>query len=463
MNQLDNPIDVTGLIDRGRLSRFQIIIVILCGLVMFLDGFDTQAISYIAPQLAHEWAIPRSELGPIFSSALVGLMIGYLFLSPLSDRIGHKKILVAATFAFSIFTFLTLAAGNVGELMVLRFLTGVGLGAAAPSAIALTGEYSPRRLRASFVLAIYCGFSLGFVAAGIAAAQLMPRFGWHAMLLVGGSVPFVLAFLLMLYLPASIRFLLLHKHDEAHAYRLLRLLQPQLPATATAPLTVETPEAARASFGTLFRQRLGAGTLILWLAFIVNLGLFYFLQSWLPTVLSGHGYAIGTVALATTLTTVGGIAAALVTGPCMDRLDPYLTLAVVYFIGFGCLLALGMALTWPLWALLVVTFCAGFCVSGGQKSLIALAAVYYPSSMRSTGLGWALGVGRIGGIAGPLVGGWLLDMHLSPSTVFSVTGIPMVCIAAMIFVLGRMYGERRSHRPAAAHHAGPSVAGTVDR
>lgn len=440
MDSRVNSIDVGGVVDHGRISRVQIVAVVLCGLVMFLDGFDTQAISYIAPVLAQEWSIPRAELGPIFSSALVGLMIGYLFLSPLSDRIGHKKVLVASTFAFSIFTFLTLAATNVGELIALRLLTGIGLGTAAPSAIALTGEYSPKRLRASFVLAIYCGFSLGFIVAGVAAAQLIPHFGWRSLLMLGGAAPLLVGIMLIFWLPESLRFLVLRKRDHGAARTLVRRLGVQVGSDTT--LELESPEQVRASLASLFRDGLGSGTVLLWLAFMINLGLFYFLQSWLPSVLTEQGYALGTVATATALTTVGGIAAALATGPSMDRLDPYYTMAAIYALGFFFLIALGFALTWPLAALLTATFLTGFCVSGGQKSLIALGAVFYPASMRSTGLGWALGIGRVGGIAGPLLGGWLLGMQLTPRLVFCLTALPMVAAALMMVALGARYRKR---------------------
>ena len=149
-------------------------IVLLCGLVMFLDGFDTQAISYIAPLIAKEWNLSRELLGLIFSSALTGLMAGYLVLSPISDRVGHRRMLLASTFTFALFTLTTAFAGSSTGIIALRFLAGVGLGAAIPSAVALTTESAPQRLRATFVLGIYCGFSLGFIAAGVAATVLLP-------------------------------------------------------------------------------------------------------------------------------------------------------------------------------------------------------------------------------------------------------------------------------------------------
>ncbi|HZY14860.1 MAG TPA: MFS transporter, partial [Beijerinckiaceae bacterium] len=166
MAQQQDTFHVPAFINEKPIGASQYIITLLCGLVMFLDGFDTQSISYMAPQIAKEWGLSREVLGPIFSSALTGLMVGYLFLSPLSDRFGHRRMMLVSTIAFAVTTLITAFATNVTELIVLRFVTGLFLGSAIPSAVALTGEYSPKRLRATFVLIIYCGFSLGFVAAG---------------------------------------------------------------------------------------------------------------------------------------------------------------------------------------------------------------------------------------------------------------------------------------------------------
>ncbi|WP_244125553.1 MFS transporter [Burkholderia gladioli] len=170
-------------------------VVLLCALLMFLDGFDTQAISYIVPALSHDWHLPREILGSIFSAALVGLMVGYLAVAPLSSRFGHKRMMIASTLMFAAFTMLTVFATSVSELIGLRFLTGIGLGAAAPSAVALTCEFAPKRLRSTFVLLVYCGFSLGFVVAGLAAGVLMPVFGWQSMMEVGAVAPLVLSVL----------------------------------------------------------------------------------------------------------------------------------------------------------------------------------------------------------------------------------------------------------------------------
>src|SRR5260370_37965417 len=186
---------------------------------MLLDGFDTQAISYMAPLIAKEWGLSREVLGPIFSSALTGLMAGYLVLSPLSDRFGHRRLIISSTVTFALLTLITVLATSVTQLIALRFVTGIALGAPIPSAVALTTEYSPQRLRATFVLALYCGFSLGFVAAGAVAAWIIPLHRCRSLLLIGASAPLTLAVFVFIFLPESLDFMARTKAEPESTWR----------------------------------------------------------------------------------------------------------------------------------------------------------------------------------------------------------------------------------------------------
>jgi AAHS family 4-hydroxybenzoate transporter-like MFS transporter len=420
-------------VDERPVGPLQRSVLVLCGLVMFLDGFDTQAISYMAPSIAREWQLSPAAMGPVFSSALVGLMIGYLAVSPLADRIGHRPMLAAATAAFSALTIATTFVPSIELLLVARLLTGIGLGAAAPSAIALTSEFAPRRLRATFVLIIYCGFSLGFAIAGVAAGALIPAFGWRSVFLIGGILPLVLLPLLLRRLPESLAFSLRRGRSVAAE---LRKLDPTLPADMQV-IAAEHTVGERIPLARLFDHRWLLGTVLLWIVFAINLAEFYALQSWLPTILEDHHHPPAVVVAATTLTTVGGIAAALVTGPAMDRIGAGQTLGVLYLVGFVFVGMLGFALDMPLWALLLVTFLSGCCVSGGQKSVIAFASLFYPTDMRSTGVGWALGIGRVGGILGPIVVGLAVSAGWPANRLFIVLAIPMLVASLTVFALRR--------------------------
>jgi AAHS family 4-hydroxybenzoate transporter-like MFS transporter len=385
---------------------------------MFIDGFNTQMISYMVPRIAAEWGLSRALFGPIFSAALAGLVVGYLALSPLSDRFGHKRVVVLSTAAFAMISLASVWTRHVSDLMALRFLTGVGLGAATPSAVALTGEHSPQHLRATLVLAIYCGFSLGFVAAGVAASSLMIAYGWRSMFWAGGLAPLLLVPALVRYLPAP---------------------QP------TSVGVKATRKNVRASVAQLFDRHTAPGTLLLWLVFVINLGEFYAFQSWLPTILTDRAYPPQTIVTATSLMTVGGIAVALIVGPAMDRIGPYVTLGLLYVLGFPFVALLGPALNGPAWVLFVATFLSGFCVSGGQKSAIALAALFYPANVRSTGVGWALGIGRLGGLAGPLLLGGALTRGVTPGEAFLAMSVLLLVTAAAVYIMGRQYVRTVEH------------------
>src|SRR6202035_6044736 len=201
--------DVAAFIDAQPVGAFQVKLLLVCATVLFLDGFDTTAIGYVAPALAKEWNIGKAALGPVFSAGLFGLMIGALLFGPLADRIGRKKIIIFSTLAFGIGTLATAFVRDVNTLLVIRFLTGLGLGGAMPNAIALTSEFSPHRRRATMVMVMFCGFSVGAALGGFLAAGLIPHFGWRSVFVVGGVAPLLLAPVLALKLPESVRFLAL--------------------------------------------------------------------------------------------------------------------------------------------------------------------------------------------------------------------------------------------------------------
>jgi AAHS family 4-hydroxybenzoate transporter-like MFS transporter len=365
-------------------------------------------------------------------------MVGYLVLAPLSDRFGHRRLIIISTVTFALLTLITVLATSVTQLIALRFVTGVALSATIPSAVTLTTEYSPKRLRATFVLAIYCGFSLGFVAAGGLAAWIIPLHGWRSLLWSGAIAPLTLAVFVFIFLPESLDFLVRTNAKPESIWRLVRSIDSALPNQGPRVFTTEVEE-KRSGVGSLFQSDRTLGTLVLWLVFGLNLAEFYALQSWLPTILTNFGDSLNTVALATSLTTIGGIVAAFVVGPAMDRLGPYGSLATVYFAGVVFVTLLGLAFSAPSWVLLIAAFCAGFCISGGQMSVIALAAIFYPASIRSTGVGWALGIGRLGGIGGPLLIGVLLAYQLSVASLFYAAAVPMLLAGVLVMLLAVKY------------------------
>src|SRR6202043_790240 len=230
-----SPVDVAEFIDAQPVGGFQIRLLLICAAVLFLDGFDAQAIGYVAPSLAREWGLTKGALGPVFSAGLFGLMIGALLFGPLADLIGRKKIVIFSTLAFGIGTLVTAFVQDVNTLLAIRFLTGLGLGGAMPNAIAMTSEFNPRRRRATMVMIMFCGFSVGAALGGLLAAALIPHFGWRSVFVVGGVAPLLLVPVLALRLPGSVRFLALTGRANERVAALLGLINPR---SAFAPATL---------------------------------------------------------------------------------------------------------------------------------------------------------------------------------------------------------------------------------
>jgi AAHS family 4-hydroxybenzoate transporter-like MFS transporter len=421
------------LLDRWPVSRLQWRVIILCGLVVLLDGLDTQVIGYLGPALIAEWQLRPAQLGPVLSASLVGLMVGLLCVGVLADYYGRRVSILICVGLFTVFTLLMAFAQGVNDLMLWRFLAGIGLGGAMPNALALTGEYCPRRLRATLTILMFCGFSLGSIIGGLLAAVLLDSVGWRAVFLICAALSMVLLPLLLWLLPESLQFLLERKHDEPRVQAQLASINPQ--HDSATPLLRRGAEKGL-PVTALFQEERAQGTVLLWLVFFCNLMVFYFLQSWLPTLFTNAGLSQQDAVLMSTLISWGGIVAGLLSGPLMDRYNPCLVLAGLYLGGTVFVAAMGQASA----ALLAAaTFCAGFCVSGAQKSVNAFAVLFYPVRMRSTGVGWALGIGRFGSIFSPVIAGYLLSWGWGYGLLMQLAAAPMLVAAVAIYLVGRRY------------------------
>jgi len=433
-----SPVDVAAFIEQQPVGRFQIGLLLTCAAVLFLDGFDTQAIGYVAPALAKEWGLTKGALGPVFSAGLFGLMIGALIFGPLADRIGRKKIIILSTLAFGIGTLATAFTGDVNTLLVIRFLTGLGLGGAMPNAVAMTSEFSPHRRRATMVMIMFCGFSVGAALGGLLAAALIPQFGWRSVFVAGGLAPLLLVPILMLRLPESVRFLALTGRAHERVAQLLGFINPKAVFAPGTRFVVHEPRLAGIPVLHLFKSGRTLVTLLLWVVFFMSLLDLYFLSNWLPTVLNDLGASVSEAAAIGSMLQVGGVVGTFALGSIIDRFS-FRALGLVYFaavFAVGAIGQLGHSVVFVTMAI----FAAGFCIVGGQIAANALAATYYPTSVRATGVGWALGIGRVGSIVGPLVGGALLIAKWSTGSVFMAAAGAAFCAALAAFSLGRIAG-----------------------
>jgi MFS transporter, AAHS family, 4-hydroxybenzoate transporter len=440
--QQDNassPIEIAEFIDAQPVGGYQVKLLATCAAVLFLDGFDTQAIGYVAPALAKEWGLTKVALGPVFSAGLFGLMIGALLFGPLADRVGRKKIIIFSTLAFGLGALATAFVADVSTLVMIRFLTGLGLGGAMPNTIALITEFNPRRRRATMVMIMFCGFSVGAALGGLLAAALIPQFGWRSVFVIGGVAPLLLAPILAVRLPESVRFLALTGRADAQVARLLALVNPGAGFAPRTRFVVNEPELSGIPVLHLFKSGRALATLLLWVVFFMSLLDLYFLANWLPTVLNDLGASVSESAAIGSMLQVGGVVGSLALGSVIDRFS-FRALALVYFAAVFAVGAIGQVGHSATLASIAI-FAAGFCIVGGQIASNALAAGFYPTAIRATGVGWALGIGRVGSIVGPLIGGALLTMKWSAGEVFLAAAGAALCASLAAFSLSRLVGQ----------------------
>ena len=428
------PISVADVIDGAGIGAMQIGLFTLCAICLILDGFDVQAIGYVAPAIVQEWGIQSSALGPVFGAGNFGVLVGSLVFTMVADKVGRRPVLVIATLFFSVLTILTARANTIGELLVVRFVAGIGLGCIIPNATALIGEYSPRRLRVTLMATVSVSFTAGAAIGGFVAAGLIPAFGWRSVFYLGGVLPMIAAVLMYIWLPESLQFLVVRRRNLDRVAGWLKQIDPSVKVDGTTEYQVQEENRGGVPAVHLFREGRTAGTILLWIVNFMNIYNLYFLSNWLPTVVRGAGYPTSTAVLVGTALQVGGTLGTFwLTWLIAKR--GFIPVLTTCFVAAAISVALIGHPSLSLGLLFVVVFIAGSCVIGGQPMLNALSATYYPTYLRSTGIGWGLGIGRIGAIVGPVLGGEFLALKWSIQSIFYVAAIPAVITAVAMVLL----------------------------
>jgi AAHS family 4-hydroxybenzoate transporter-like MFS transporter len=429
-------VDIPALIDANPLSRFQTSILILIGLTVVLDGFDVQSMGFVAPAIVHAWGLNKAALGPVFGAGLLGMLLGSLTLSVVADKVGRRPVLIVATLAFALCMLATSRVTTIAELLSIRFVTGLGLGAIMPNAMALAGEFSPKRNRVTLMMWVSCGFTVGAVLGGLVSAALLPLWGWQSVFVVGGAVPLALAVLMFFCIPESMLFAALRGVRLDRLAATLRRIDPSLTVTPGTRFVVPESHQGKVPVVELFRSGRAKTTVLLWGVNFMNLLNLYFLSNWLPTLVRSAGLSLSTAVWVGTVLQLGGVAGTLAMGPVIDRIGFFKVLVPTFLVAAVTIATIGQP-GLPLALLFVVVGITGLCIIGGQPAVNALAATYYPTSLRSTGVGWSLGVGRIGSIAGPVIGGELIRMNWSNMGLFVAVAVPAVASAAMLLLMSR--------------------------
>jgi MFS transporter, AAHS family, 4-hydroxybenzoate transporter len=416
--------EIGTLIDTRALNGRQIAVIVLCGLVVLLDGFDLQTMALAVPSLSEEWGAESAAFSFALSAALIGMLLGSAIVAPLGDRVGRRPVLIAGMVAVGGASLLTGLAANPTELSVWRFVTGLGLGMSLPNATALTSEYVPLRSRVLLISLMYCCVALGALIAGFLAPALIDAFGWRSIFVVGGILPLVVAGVLVVAIPESLRLLVARRPGDPRIPLIAARFLPGIdPATLVARATdrVEKPNVC-ALLAPTYRAR----TILLWMTFALNLFILFVLVSWLPTVLSDAGWTRAQALRGSVMNQAGGIVGGLVIAWLIDR-----GRVIPAMIGGYVIVAIALSLflvvpsTVPSWVSLLLLVGAG--VSGGQVALNAMSVLFYPPGLRATGSGWANTLGRMGALLAPFAGGLVLQrLDLEPVQQLSLIAVPVL-------------------------------------
>jgi AAHS family 4-hydroxybenzoate transporter-like MFS transporter len=426
--ELKSPVE--DALEHQPFGALQLRVVLLCAFVQAFDGFDLGTIGMAAPSLIKTWGVLPKDFTIAFVMSSVGILIGALASGPLGDRFGRKPLLIISTAFIGLFSVLSAFTWSVDSITAMRFMTGIGIGGAMPATVALTADYSPINRRGTLLMLMFCGNTIGGFLGGQLVAQILPIFGWQSIFLAGGIPPLALLLILIVWLPESPRFLIAHRSDTPATQEILRRVGVSAQAAATKLVDVARGNPVQ----QLFTGGLALTTVLVWVVFFANLLNMYLFSYWMPTVLNLSGLKPEIAVFYASMFQLGGILSCLVLGPAIDRFGAPRVLACSFASGVIFIVGIGLY-NLPAPFIGIPIFGAGAAMIGSQLGANAMVAALYPARIRSTGIGWALGIGRFGGIAGPAIGGTLLGFGLPPKEIFLCACVPALIAATCTFLL----------------------------
>lgn len=425
-------ININSVVDEAKFTPFHWGVLIWCLMIIIFDGYDLVIYGVALPLLMQEWALSAVQAGLLASTALFGMMFGAMTFGTLSDKLGRKKTIMICVAIFSGFTFLGAFASNPVEFGILRFLAGLGIGGVMPNVVALMTEYAPKRIRSTLVALMFSGYAIGGMTSALLGAWLVPEFGWKIMFYIA-IIPLVALPLIWKFLPESLMYLTNKKEIEQTRSIVQKISPSQQLNGDTEFVLNEVTKGDEAPVKALFQQGRMFSTFMFWIAFFMCLLMVYALGSWLPKLMIQAGYSLGASMIFLFALNIGGMIGAIGGGALADRFHIKKVLTIMFICGAAALILLGF--NSPQIVLYTLIAVAGAATIGSQILLYTFVAQYYPSTVRSTGMGWASGIGRIGAIVGPVLTGALLTMNLPHQMNFFAIAIPGVIAALAIFMV----------------------------
>ncbi|MEV0110886.1 aromatic acid/H+ symport family MFS transporter [Nocardia sp. NPDC050799] len=431
-------VTIRDVIDRNPISWFQRRTLILCYLCIVVDGLEITVVGFMSGALKDDYGITTAQLAPAVTGGLAGLAIGSFVAGPLGDRFGRRAVIVWAIGAFTVVTLATASADNVAVFSLLRVLTGIGLGASMPNVAALVSEYVPTARRRTVVALVWSGFTTGAAVGAIVVPFIVEAFGWEAAILLCGAIAAGIFIAIARALPESARFLANSGRDRDSLVEYCNRIEPGSATTATAFARESAAHTRSYPIGALFASRLRLGTTTMWIGFVAVMFTVYLTNTWLPFLFKEAGFAIGTIALLTTLLQVGGTIGCAAIGFIQDRFGAHVTL--VWASVLGAAMAMSIAVSPSSTTLLaVLIFVLGMCTNSISTGYTAVSATFYPTDVRSTGTSWAAGISRVGAVAGAAVGTTLASMGVTFQQVFLLLLIPISVSAICMSLKGLYY------------------------
>ena len=400
-----------------------------------VDGFDITAMAVTAHQIGEDMQLSEDKLGLVFSFSLAGMMLGAMFLAALSDVIGRRTMIIITLTLVGVTVLLTASVNSLPALILLRFISGLGAGAMLASVATLASEYSPEKFRAMAVTAVTAGYPLGAMTTGLVASSVVPEFGWQGMFIAGGSATLLLALIAFFMIPESLHFLCKKQPDDA-LQRVNRILQIfKIQSLQHLPSIEETGGTTEADRQNIYQKMLRLltpefrrSTLTLWATFFLCISTLYFLMSWTPKLIINLGYSADAGNLAFTLFNFGGVLGIFILGYLASKwsLSTLISIFAITSAVFMWAFAGAVSLDFNQTNLMLLIFIIGISMQGGYTGMYAVAAKIYPIEIRSTGVGWAIGLGRFGAVLGPGIAGYMIASGLPITINFMVFAIPML-------------------------------------
>lgn len=411
----DRPvINVDTVLDGVRFHGLPLLVTLCSVAILVLDGFDIQIIGFAAPALTQEFGIERKALGPVLAAAIIGMALGAFVGGPMGDRWGRRPALLASTTLFGLATLVAASSPSLAWLTLWRLVTGIGLGAALPNATALMAEFAPPRWRSQAIAAVIVGVPVGGMIGAAIAAEIVPAYGWRTLFVIGAALPLLSVTVMYFVLPESARFLTTRPERRAELEGLLERVDPGRSHPAEASYVLNPTIVRSSGVRALFSRELARDTLAAWVVFATNIFAVYAFFNWAPVVLTSLGLDIGTAVRAAFVYNLAGVVGSVGNAWVISRFGsrwPLAALAAIATVALFYLAQLtsgGADATAMLPSLMAGIAVAGFTINAVQVGMYAVAAHIYPTACRSSGVGWALGTGRLGGILSSLVGGLLL-------------------------------------------------------